>query len=184
MVLVRDTSTGYGVVTRLFHWIMAVAIFALFGLGYWMVGLDYYSPYYTSAPDLHRSAGMVLLVGFVIRWGWRLVNTDPGDDELTRFERVASRIVQKGFYPLILAMLVSGYFISTSDGKGIDVFGIVTVPSVTESKPIGLWAGYIHKVLAYMTMAIAGVHTAAALKHHFVDRSQILKRMWSGPPKS
>ena len=180
----RDTADGYGLITRLFHWLMAIAIFGLFALGYWMVGLDYYSAYYTSAPDLHKSAGLVLLAAFLVRWGWRLANPDPADTELTPFERRASKIVQKGFYPLILAMLVSGYFISTSDGVGIDVFGIVTIPAVAQDKTIGLWAGYIHKVLAYITVALAVIHTAAALKHHFIDRSTILKRMWSGPPQS
>ena len=47
---IRDTTTGYGLVTRLVHWLMALAIFFLFALGIWMVGLEYYSPYYTSAP--------------------------------------------------------------------------------------------------------------------------------------
>ena len=180
---IRDTQTGYGLITRLFHWLMAVAIFALFALGYWMVGLDYYSAYYTSAPDLHKGAGLVLLAAFLARWGWRLINTDPSAEDLTRFERIASTFVQKGFYPLILILLVSGYFISTSDGKGIDVFGIVTVPAVAQDKTIGLWAGFIHKILAYITMGLAALHTAAALKHHFIDRSTILKRMWSGPPR-
>ena len=180
----RDTASGYGLVTRLFHWLMALAIVAVFALGYWMTGLDYYSPYYVSAPDLHRSAGMILLFALVVRWGWRLANVDPGDEELSRFERLASKLVQQGFYPLLLALMLSGYFISTSEGRGIDVFGLITVPAMVASKAVGLWAGLIHKILAYIMMAIAAVHTAAALKHHYLDRNHILKRMWSGPPNS
>jgi cytochrome b561 len=180
----RDTHAGFGFVTRALHWIMALVIAAMFALGYWMVGLDYYSPYYVSAPDLHRSVGIVLLVALLARWGWRLINTNPADDELSKFERVASKIVQRSFYPLLLAVTISGYLISTSEGRGIDVFGLFTVPAVILSKGTSDTAGYIHRILSYITIALAALHTAAALKHHFVDRSHILTRMWSGPPKS
>ncbi len=44
-MLIRDTSEGYGIVSRLFHWLMAIAIFAMFVLGLLMVRLDYFSPY-------------------------------------------------------------------------------------------------------------------------------------------
>lgn len=181
-MIIRDTPKGYGLITRLFHWLMALGIFFLFGLGYWMVGLDYYSAYYVSAPDLHRSLGIVLLAALLVRWGWRLASVHPSDAELKPLERVASKAVHIGFYPLMLALMVSGYFISTSDGRPIDVFGIVEVPSVVIEKSLADTAGRIHEILAYITVGVAIVHAAAALKHHFIDKSSILTRMWSGPP--
>ncbi|MEQ1672927.1 MAG: cytochrome b/b6 domain-containing protein, partial [Hyphomicrobium sp.] len=80
---IKDTPAGYGLVSRLFHWLMALAIFGLFALGWWMVGLDYYSVYYHSAPDLHRSAGILLLIALLGRMAWRLINVKPDDAELT-----------------------------------------------------------------------------------------------------
>ena len=178
----RDTLHGYGLVTRLFHWLMALGIFFLFGLGYWMVGLDYYSPYYISAPNLHRSIGLTLLAALVVRWAWRLSSVKPVEDELSPLERLASKVVHVGFYPLMLVLMVSGYFISTSDGRPVDMFGLFQVPSIIVEKNLADTAGYIHRWLAYITVGVAIVHAVAALKHHFVDRSTILSRMWSGPP--
>lgn len=183
-MIIRDTTKGYGLITRLFHWLMALGIFFLFGLGYWMVGLDYYSPYYVSAPDLHRSLGLVLLVVLLVRWGWRLASVHPSDEELKPFERLAAKAVHIGFYPLMLALFVSGYFISTSDGRPIDMFGQFEVPSLVIEKNLADTAGRIHEILAYITVGVAFVHAAAALKHHFADKSSILTRMWSGPPKT
>jgi cytochrome b561 len=180
-MMIRDTPQGYGVVTRLFHWLMALVIVAMFALGWWMVRLDYYSPYYVSAPDLHRSVGLLLLMALLIRWAWRFGNVHPSDDELSAFERLSSKIVHEGFYPLLAALMISGYFISTSDGRPIDIFGFVQIPSVIVDKNLTDTAGYIHRVLAYITMALATVHAAAALKHHVSDHSSILRRMWSGP---
>lgn len=181
---IRDTSEGYGVVSRLFHWLMAVAIVGLFALGWWMVGLDYYSPYYNSAPDFHRSLGIVLLIALIVRWIWRATNPKPYDADLSPVEQKASYAVHWGFYVLLLALMVSGYFISTPDGQPINVFGLFQVPSLIQEKGLATTAGNTHRILAYATIALALLHTVAALKHHFIDRSAVLTRMWRGAPRS
>ncbi len=183
-MLIRDTSEGYGVVSRLFHWLMAIAIFAMFILGLWMVRLDYYSPYYNSAPDIHRSVGMVLLFALILRWLWRASNPKPSDAELSPLEQKASYAVHWGFYALLLALMVSGYLISTSGGDPISVFGWFDVPSLIHARGLETPAGTVHRILAYAVIALAAVHALAALKHHFIDKSSIMSRMWSGPVKS
>lgn len=181
-MIVKDTPAGYGIVSRLFHWLMAIAIFGLFGLGWWMVGLDYYSPYYVSAPDFHRAAGIILFIALLARIVWRVMNTKPDDAELTPLERKASWVVHWGFYPLLIALSISGYLIATPDGRPIDVFGWFSVPSIIQQKGLEDTAGLVHWVLAYTVMVLAVVHTIGALKHHLVDKHTTLKRMWSGPP--
>lgn len=179
---IRDTLEGYGIVSRLFHWLMAIAIFGMFALGVWMVGLDYYSPYYNSGPAFHRSVGMLLLLALLVRWLWRAINPKPVSDDLTPFEQKSSNVVHWGFYVLLLVLMVSGYFISTQDGKPIDVFGWFSVPSIFQMPGLEDRAGYVHRLFAYAVIALAVVHTLAALKHHFVDKNDVLSRMWSGPP--
>jgi len=183
-MLIRDTAAGYGLVTRLTHWVMAVGIIALFALGAWMVTLTYFSPYYRTAPDIHRSVGILLLILLVFRFGWRLANPRPDDAELAPLERKAALIVHWGFYPLLLALMVSGYLISTADGRPIEVFDWFSVPALVREKGLEEPAGEVHEILAYITIALVAVHAAASLKHHFIDRSRILARMWSGPPSS
>lgn len=181
-MIVRDTETGYGLVSRLMHWLMALAIVGLFSLGLWMVGLDYYSPYYHQAPDIHRSLGMLVLFALLLRIAWRFFNVHPSDADLSPLERMGARIVHVGFYPLLLALLLTGYLISTAEGAGIEVFGLFTVPAAFKVEGMEDTAGVAHRWLAYATIAVVVLHTLAALKHHFVDRSDTLKRMWSGPP--
>jgi len=181
-MLIQDTKAGYGLLTRLMHWIMAVGIVAMFVLGLWMVTLSYYSPYYQTAPDIHRSVGILLLILLVVRFAWRLANPKPDDSELSPLERAVSPVVHWGFYLLLLALMVSGYLISSSDGRPVEVFNWFSVPSVIHEKGLEEPAGTVHEILAYVTIAVAALHSAAALKHHFIDRNRILARMWSGPP--
>lgn len=178
---IEDSRQTYGVVSWGLHWVMFVAMAVVFGLGLWMVDLDYYSPYYNVAPDIHRSVGILLLFALVFRLGWRVLNVKPADDELSPWERAASALVHWGFYPLLFALLISGYLISTAKGEAVSVFGWFTVPATLQMAGQEDVAGYVHWLLAWITTALVAVHAAAALKHHFVDRSRILTRVWSGP---
>jgi cytochrome b561 len=179
---IHDTAAGYGLPSRIVHWTMAIAIIGMYALGLWMVELNYYSPYYRSAPDLHRSIGMLLLFALLLRFGWRLVNVRPSDTDLHPVERLLSRITHWGFYPLLLALMVSGYLMSTADGRPIEVFGWFSVPALITDKGMEKTAGEIHEFLGDLTIFVVVLHTLAALKHHFFDRGRNLVRMWSGPP--
>lgn len=177
----KDTRTGYGIVSRIFHWGMAVAVFVLFGTGWWMVGLDYYSPYYKSLPDFHRSLGLLLLIALALRVAWRAGSVTPDHSHLTPFERRAAPIVHRTLYAVLAVVMISGYFISTADGRPIDVFGWFTVPALIQSKGLEDTAGLVHRWISYFMMLLAAVHSAAALKHLMMDHGQDRLRMWRGP---
>ena len=67
----RNSPTNYGLTSIALHWLVALAVFGLFGLGFWMVGLTYYSSWYRTAPDLHKSIGVMLFMVMVLRVLWR-----------------------------------------------------------------------------------------------------------------
>jgi len=73
----RNSDSTYGLVSILLHWLVALAVFGLFGLGLWMVGLDYYSSWYRTAPDLHKSIGILLFVVMLGRLLWRFLTPPP-----------------------------------------------------------------------------------------------------------
>ena len=120
----RNTKSGYGFIARLLHWSMAVAIFGMLALGYWMMTLTYVSPYYKTCPDLHRSIGLVLLGLLIFRLVWKLINKSPDTSDLTPLEHNGSALLHWGFYGLLLAIMIMGYLISTLDGRSISVFGL------------------------------------------------------------
>ena len=173
----NNTAQTYGFVIKFLHWAMAIAIFALFGLGVWMRTLTYYSPWYKPAPHWHQSIGILLLVLLVFRLAWRLSNVRPNEDYLKPFERFAARAMHITFYLILFIIMISGYFITSVDGSSVDVFNWFSIPSIYEKKGAEELAGFIHWTLAYAVMALAGLHTLAALKHHFLDHDITLKRM-------
>lgn len=175
----RNDKAHYGWVAIGLHWLVALAVFGLFGLGLYMVGLGYYDPWYQSAPDLHRGVGLTLLAVALIRLAWRALSpppAPPGDHH--RWEKTGARLAHWGLLVLLFAAMISGYLISTADGSGIDVFGLFEVPSVT-GRQNGLEdsAGLVHYWSTWALVVLAGLHGLAALKYHFIDRDATLKRM-------
>ena len=81
-------------------------------------------------------------------------------------------------YLLIFVIFSSGYLISTEDGRGIDVFTWFTVPSLgalfENQADI---AGNIHFYAAWSLVIIASIHALAALKHHFINKDNTLRKM-------
>lgn len=176
----RNTSRNYGLTSILLHWIGALAVFGLFGLGLWMVGLNYYSSWYRTAPDIHKGIGVLLFMLMLIRLLWRLVSAGPAPLAAHgAATRLATRLGHGLLYLGIFAVMVSGYLISTADGRPISVFGWFQVPATLTSIPNQEdLAGLIHEYLAWALVILAALHGLAALKHHFIDRDQTLLRMF------
>jgi len=173
----KNTKSTYGIIARTLHWTMAIGIIGLFILGYWMRTLNYTSPYYQSAPDLHQSVGMVILVLLIFRLVWKIANPTPHVPTLTRLEQVGSTLVHWAFYLILFVVMIAGYFILTSDGRGFEVFGLIDVPSVYTQKGLEKLAGQIHWILAYLTMGLVALHGGAALWHHFIKKDDVLRQM-------
>lgn len=175
----RNTEERYGLVAVALHWLVAIVVLGLFILGLWMVELTYYDPWYKRAPELHKGIGVLLLLPLALRLAWRLVSPPPGPEpRQSAFERRAARIAHALLYLLLLAVISTGYLISTADGRPIDVFGWLSVPATITWLPNQAdLAGEIHLVLAIGLIGLATLHAAAALKHHFIDRDATLLRM-------
>ncbi len=176
----RNSPSRYGLVSILMHWLVALAVFGLFGLGYWMVGLDYYSSWYKTAPDLHKSTGLVLLALMLVRLLWRWLSPPPPAlPDHGRMTRLASKLGHGFLYLGLLLLMLSGYLISTADGRAIEVFGLFSVPATLTAIPNQEdVAGLVHEYLAWALVIFAGIHALAALKHHFIDRDRTLVRMF------
>lgn len=174
-----NTQENYGWLAKLFHWLVAVVVFGLFGLGFWMVDLGYYDSWNKLAPYYHKSVGLLLMAVMLLRVLWRYVNKRPAPSmALTVKEARISHGVHIVLYVMIFLMFTTGYLISTADGRGIDVFNWFSVPSMgslfENQEDI---AGNIHEWLSYSLVGLAVIHLLAALKHHFINKDDVLKRM-------
>lgn len=175
----RNTTGGYGLFHIVLHWTMTAMIAVLLPLGLWMTGLDYYDPWYRRAPDLHRAIGVLLAIVLIVRLASRVAQVRP--PLLTRrdWERRTATAMHWLLYAVPVLLVISGYLISTADGRALDIFGWFEIPAtlhgIDGQEDI---AGEIHFALAMLLLVLIAMHAAAALRHHFVDRDDTLRRMW------
>lgn len=178
----RNTADTYGRVSILLHWLIAAAVLGLFALGVWMVELDYYDAWYHRAPELHKSIGVLLLGGMLFRLTWRWRNPQPRLTGTPLQQRLASAM-HRMLYGVLFAVIISGYLISTADGRPVDVFGLVELPAtlagLDRQEDI---AGVFHLTLAMTMIGLTALHALAAVKHHLVDHDRTLIRMLSSKP--
>jgi len=181
--VLKNTSQTYGWLARLFHWITAFVIFGLFILGLWMVDLTYYSDWYKTAPDIHRSIGILLAIFIIARLVWRFMNVQPKHLSTHKdWEIKSGHVVHWALYLGMFLMFVTGYLISTAKGQPVDVFNWFSLPAIVTSDDLEIKnledkVGEIHEILAYILIGLASLHALAALKHHFIDKDSTLLRM-------
>ncbi len=175
----RNGRQHYGVISILMHWVMAVLVIGLFALGLYMTGLSYYDPWYVAAPNWHRSLGVVVLSLLLVRMLWRVFNPPPeAAGGPSKLERLLALVIHRLLYLLVLLIGVSGYMISTAEGRGIEVFGWFSLPAlIPPFDNMEEVAGDVHYLLALSLMALVALHALAALKHHFIDRDATLLRI-------
>ncbi|MDX2507639.1 MAG: cytochrome b [Gammaproteobacteria bacterium] len=175
----RNSNTAWGMLVVLSHWLSVILILGVFILGLWMVELTYYHSWYHKAPQLHKSIGLLLFALTVGRILWRLI--DPRPQQLlthSMWEQSTAKIVHTLLYVLLLAIMVSGYLISTADGRAIEIFNWFEIPALLPGfdKQEDI-AGDIHYWLAISLIFLASFHGIAAIKHHTVDKDNTLKRI-------
>ncbi|WP_237067067.1 cytochrome b [Microbulbifer guangxiensis] len=179
----KNSESAYGWVAIVFHWLMAPVVIGLFALGWWMRQLSYYDPWYRQGPEIHKAIGILLLIALLVRLAWKFLNVSPAAVPGTpRWQTVAARFAHGGIYLLLLAIMTSGYLISTADGRAISVFDLFSVPATLQGLPNQEdIAGEIHEILAWTLMGLVALHALAAMKHHFIDRDATLLRMLGKP---
>ena len=174
-----NSDSDYGWLGIVLHWLMAVAIIGIFLLGYFMVELDYYSPWYNRAPHIHESLGVLFGALLVIRLVARWLNPPPPPlGSLHAAERQAARAVHWLFYLLMFVITVTGYVISSAGDRSVPVFNWFSLPAVPlpieQQEDI---AGKWHRWVGWSLIILGTLHGLAAIKHHFVDRDRTLRRI-------
>jgi cytochrome b561 len=176
--MIRDTSKGFGIISILFHWLGAIVTLTLFGVGFYLTHGGYYSPNALKIAHFHYALGILLFGLIVVRILWRLTSKSPASLTSNMTTKVTIALSKLLLYILLLAILISGYFICTAEGQSIDVFGLFQVQSylLLELEQLNI-ASLSHKYLSWVLIGIVVVHALAALTHHFFFKDRTLVRM-------
>jgi len=175
---IRNTETNYGFVAIFLHWVIAALMIGLLILGLYMVTLPI-SLEKLKLYGWHKEYGFLVLALALVRIVWRVSNITPALT-LPAWEEFAARSVHWIFYGFMFALPLTGWLITSAAGLPASFFGLVTLPNIVgPDEALRQLFQEVHEWLGYALIAAIALHTAAALKHHFINKDTILRRMLS-----
>ena len=180
----RNTTRSWGFVSKLLHWLVVLLI-----VNQWVIAerADSLPIGIAKLQALawHKSFGITILMLAVLRLAWRWVNPVPDLTADTRpWERVLAKLSHFLLYALIFAMPLSGWLMSSAKNFPVSWFRLFQLPDLVapDERTYQLMRD-LHHLLFDLLVVVAAVHVAGALKHHFIDRNDVLKRIlpFGGP---
>jgi cytochrome b561 len=183
--MLRNTSESWGSVAKSFHWLIAILILIMIVLG-WTGVLLPKTPLRVEVFQWHKSTGLLILALMTGRLLWRLVNPVPVlPPTLKGWEKTVAAATHWLIYAAVFVMPLSGYTLVSAANSPFRFYKTFTVPLlVPPNRPLAHTAGNIHYWTFWILAVLLLLHIAAALRHHFVLKDNILTRMLPGsaPP--
>ena len=160
------------------HWAMAAGIVGIFLFGRYMADLPV-SPAKLKYYSWHKWAGVTLFALLAFRIVWRATHRPPElPVHMSRGERFVAHAGHAALYLLMIAVPLSGWLMSSAKGIQTVLFGVLPIPDLlAKNKELGQLLQTLHWGLNMLFAAVVVGHVAAALKHHFIDKDEVLTRI-------
>ncbi|NMG44391.1 cytochrome b [Aromatoleum toluvorans] len=160
------------------HWLIAILVLVALPLGYYMTDLSL-SPRKLQLISWHKWIGFTVLLLFIPRVIVRLTRRVPAPvTTMPGWQRTIASITHVALYALMVAVPATGWLMSSAKGFPVVYLGLVPLPDlVGKDEALGNLLKSTHEVLTSGLLILVGLHIAAALKHHIIDRDETLARM-------
>jgi len=174
-----DFMHRYTKTAMLLHWLMAILIVWSFALGVTMVDIPGLTPTKLKYFSWHKWLGITILGLSCLRLLWRLTHAVPAyPSSMSDWQRKAAGALHGLMYVLIFAVPISGYFYSLASGVPVVYLGIIPLPVLIEpNHDLKLILKQVHYTLNVLLLSSLVLHVLASLKHQFIDRDRIFKRI-------
>ena len=193
------STSGYSKTAKILHWLIAIGIFGMFALGWFMSDLPKEAPkqiaydlfnlgVYTwnlteeISPrtfyfNLHKSIGVTIFALILIRILWRITHRPPALlSSYKAWERKLASGAHHLLYLLMVALPISGIIMATYSKYGIKWFGVPFIKGL-DNNPMRELFEEVHEIIGLIILLVIIVHIIGALKHKFIDKDDTLKRM-------
>jgi len=173
-----SAPTRYGNTAIALHWIAGLAILANLAFGLYMVDLPL-SPAKLRYYSWHKWAGVAIFVLSAARLAWRLRHPAPAlPDAMPAWQRRAAQASHHVLYALFFAAPLSGWLFSSAAGFQTVFLGILPIPDLlAKNRELADVLKIVHRTITWSLAGVVALHVAAAIKHHVVDRDDVLSRM-------
>ena len=177
----RNSTDRYGLVAQSFHWGIAGLILAQYPLGLYMHELPL-SQEKVELYNLHKSLGVTIIVLVALRLIWRQVTPPPSlPEHMADWEVRAAQATHVLLYLFMIAQPLAGLVHGFATGFPTIIYGLFTLPNPIGAKQtLADLTKALHWWLAIALIVVVALHVGAALRHHFLIKDDVLRRMLPG----
>ena len=171
-------NTHYTATAKGLHWLMALMLFGLLALGFYMSDLPL-SPEKLQYYSWHKWGGITVFMLVWLRLAWRVTHSPPAYPlSMSGPHQLLAHGGHLALYGLMLIVPLSGWLMSSAKGVQTVWFGVLPLPDLlAKDKELGKQLAELHSALNIGLLVLVGVHAAAALMHHLYFKDDILRRM-------
>ena len=179
---VKQATARYTSVAVALHWVLGIALVAMFGFGLYMTDLPF-SPQRLKLYNWHKWAGVTILLLSLLRLVWRLTHRPPAlpaaiVSKMPGWQTLVHSATHMALYALFFVVPLIGWAYSSAAGFPVVLFGVLPLPDfVSPDKDLAALIKPWHEISAFALAGLVVLHLAAALKHHFIDRDGLITRI-------
>lgn len=174
----KNTASRYGALSAWLHWLLLLLFIAVYATIELRVLYAKGSEAREAIKNWHYMLGMLVLLLVWLRIAARFSGPTPDIVPVPpAWQQMAAKALHLALYALMIAMPLLGWAVLSADGKHVPFFGLELPPLLGEDKALAKNLKEIHETIGNAGYYLIGLHTAAALYHHWVVRDNTLRRM-------
>ena len=171
----------YNTTAIIIHWLMAIMILGMIGLGFYMVGLEKGSAERSYFFALHKSIGLTLALLAIFRLIWKIRSGSPSlPENLKPLEKKMATMVHHFLYLMLFLQPVTGYISSSFSGYKTKFWGIPLPHWGWKDKDLNNLFTEIHEICAFTLIVLLVLHIAGVINHLYKKEGDVVRRMWFG----
>ena len=179
-----NNSFYYHPLLRVLHWLMALLILTMIGVGWYMTGLAKDDALRGTLYGLHKSTGVLVLMLLVVRLAVRMETTVPPlPTGIPGWEKRLADITHHVFYLFFFLVPMSGIWMSNSWGHGVSFYGLFEFSFFPANQAIAPRSSETHEIMAFTLLGLIVLHVVGVIKHRFIDGHDVLYRMTGTLPR-
>jgi len=173
-----SNAPHYTATAKLLHWLTLLLLLGSYSLGWVMTDLKL-SPTKLQLFSYHKWIGVTVFLLALLRVLWRLASRPPPlPAAMPHWQRVIAENTHRLLYLLLFSVPLSGWLMSSAHGFQTVYLGVLPIPDLlAKNHDLAETLEQVHESLTLLLLAVVALHALAALKHHFIDHDDILRRM-------
>ena len=174
----KNSTDHYNSLSIVLHWLMLALIVAAYSSRELRERFSKGSDPRDALKSFHFMLGMSIFFLVWLRLAFRFMGTTPSiTPKPNKHQQKAAEFMHIALYALMIVTPLLGWLLLSSVGKPVPFYGFEIPTLIAESETLKPIFKELHELMGTAGYFLIGLHAAAGLFHHYVQRDNTMLRM-------